>query len=397
MDISALMGLQQGKGGGLSGELKAEQNKGKAFADGALRQDVSNAGAKLKLEQEQRAKLLEFEQNQRLIMLTLEQAQRMEGIELEQRYRALIAEKGYKDAKDTMAMDMIKEQAAKVISNMAAGTASSLNKQGIKDAAVSANFSNAIAGVDNSISTLISSGAIKGSDMRLAEYLSKKSDIVSQAGAKDKKGNLINTPQQIADKLANALNQSFGKEVGAYNSESQKNNDFWEGMAEGMANGQSGLGDLMAKSYREHKTSLIGMGGGTNVKTPVPQSKEGQYIKPLDTTPIVNTLNAQPKPLDVTATANAMTVGNKGLLVTGTAQVNKQAAVVEQQKVMLTNTEYQFKLESEMVSLLGLNTQILNKIMENTADGGDITLYGRSLTQSLLNESRRNYAVARYQ
>ena len=117
----------------------------------------------------------------------------------------------------------------------------------------------------------------------------------------------------------------------------------------------------------------------------------------MDTTPLANTLKAQPKPLDVTATANAMAAGNKGLLVTGTAQVNKQAAVVEQQKVMLTNTEYQFKLESEMVSLLGLNTQILNKIMENTADGGDITLYGRSLTQSLLNESRRNYAVARYQ
>ena len=376
MDISALMGLQQGKGGGLSGELKAEQNKGKAFADGALKQDISNAGAKLKLEQEQRAKLLEFEQNQRLIMLTLEQAQRMEGIELEQRYRALIAVKGYKDAKDTMATDLIKEQAAKYTSNAMAGTVSSLNKQGIKDAAVSANFSDAIAGVDNSISALISSGAIKGSDMRLAEYLSKKSDIVSQAGAKDKKGNLINTPQQIADKLANVLNQSFSKEVGAYNADAQKKNAFVE---------------------RFNKTFGAGMmGTGTGIKLDKTQLL-GQYIKPLDTTPIVNTLNAQPKPLDVTATANAMTVGNKGLLVTGTAQVNKQAAVVEQQKVMLTNTEYQFKLESEMVSLLGLSTQILNKILINTADGGDITLYGKTLTQSLLNESRRNYAVARYQ
>ena len=75
MDISALMGLQQGKGGELTGELKAEKNKGKAFADGALSQDISNAGAKLKMEQEQRAKLLAVEQRQRMIMLTLEQAQ----------------------------------------------------------------------------------------------------------------------------------------------------------------------------------------------------------------------------------------------------------------------------------------------------------------------------------
>jgi hypothetical protein len=224
--------------------------------------------------------------------------------------------------------------------------------------------------------------------MRLAEYLSKKSDIVSQAGAKDKKGNLINTPQQIADKLANVLNQTFSKEVGAYNAEAIERNKFAEEMNASTNSVHQSLMGHAAESWAlMPKTQLLGTSN----------QKPGQYIKPLDTTPIVNTLNAQPKPLDVTATANAMTVGNKGLLVTGTAQVNKQAAVVEQQKVMLTNTEYQFKLESEMVSLLGLNTQILNKIMENTADGGDITLYGRSLTQSLLNESRRNYAVARYQ
>ena len=388
MDISALMGMQQGKTGSVNGALTENAKAGKAFADGALKQDISNAGAKLKLEQEQRAKLLEFEQNQRLIMLTLEQSQRMEGIELEQRYRALIAEKGYKDAKDTMAMDLIKEQAAKYTANAMAGTVSSLNKQGIKDAAVSANFSNAIAGVDNSISALISSGAIKGSDMRLADYLSKKSDIVSQAGAKDKKGNLINTPQQIADKLANVLNESFSKEVGLYNAEAQERNAFAEQMNASTNKVHQSLMGKDAESWAlMPKTQLLG----------TVNQKPGQYIKPLDTTPIVNTLNAQPKPLDVTATANAMAAGNKGLLVTGTAQVNKQAAVVEQQKIMLTNTEYQFKLESEMVALLGLNTQILNKIMENTADGGDITLYGRSLTQSLLNESRRNYAISRYQ
>jgi hypothetical protein len=42
-----------------------------------------------------------------------------------------------------------------------------------------------------------------------------------------------------------------------------------------------------------------------------------------------------------------------------------------------------------------LNAQILNKIMENTADGGDITLYGKTLTSTLLAQARRNYGVAR--
>lgn len=45
--------------------------------------------------------------------------------------------------------------------------------------------------------------------------------------------------------------------------------------------------------------------------------------------------------------------------------------------------------------MLGLSTQILSKIMENTANGGDITLDGRSIRNSLLNQARRSYGVAR--
>jgi hypothetical protein len=85
MDISALMGLQQGKGGGLTGDLTAEKAKGAAFAEGALKADIGGAAAKLALEQKQREKLLAFEQRQRMIMLQLEQAQRLDGIFLEQK------------------------------------------------------------------------------------------------------------------------------------------------------------------------------------------------------------------------------------------------------------------------------------------------------------------------
>jgi hypothetical protein len=71
-----------------------------------------------------------------------------------------------------------------------------------------------------------------------------------------------------------------------------------------------------------------------------------------------------------------------------TQQITKQAA-------LLTESAYSVKLQQEMVAMLGLSTQMLGKIMDNTANGADVTLNGKSLRQSLLNEARRNYGVAR--
>jgi hypothetical protein len=71
-----------------------------------------------------------------------------------------------------------------------------------------------------------------------------------------------------------------------------------------------------------------------------------------------------------------------------TQQITKQAA-------LLTESAYSVKLQQEMVAMLGLSAQILGKIMDNTANGADVTLNGKSLRQSLLNEARRNYGVAR--
>jgi hypothetical protein len=71
-----------------------------------------------------------------------------------------------------------------------------------------------------------------------------------------------------------------------------------------------------------------------------------------------------------------------------TQQITKQAA-------LLTESAYSVKLQQEMVAMLGLSTQMLGKIMDNTANGTDVTLDGKSLRQSLLNQARRNYGVAR--
>ena len=69
-------------------------------------------------------------------------------------------------------------------------------------------------------------------------------------------------------------------------------------------------------------------------------------------------------------------------------------------KVALTESEYQAKLQQEMVAILGLSAQMLNNIMENTkplVNPKPITLYGKVLTTQLLNEARSHYAVSKFQ
>jgi len=106
-----------------------------------------------------------------------------------------------------------------------------------------------------------------------------------------------------------------------------------------------------------------------------PVSKE-QQAKPIETgtKPTVDAVN---------------TMGQK--------QVEAQKMAAEKAKVTLTETQYNTKLNQEMVAMLGLSTQILSKIMENTAGDKDITLDGRSIRGSLLNQARKNYGVARTQ
>jgi hypothetical protein len=406
MDISALMGLQQGKDGGLSGELKAEQNKGKAFADGALNQDIANAGAKMKLEQEQRAKMLAFEQRQRLIMLTLEQAQRLEGIALEQKYRALTAGKNYEDTKNIMAAEMLKDAGSGFINNQMAGTAGALDSNKLIGAA-KGDFQNAINGVDLNISQLINSGAIKGSDARLANYLTQKFDILENAG---KEG--FNATQ-IAEKLSDAMTKSFGSEVGAYNEAAAKKKKEQEGAIVAFEK-------ITAASaqYQDH-IKRLGAGGSNFKAQEVDKATAAakkqypelfaQFEKSVggtlsasnatQGTQFINGLkNTLPKPLDAKGTAVATAVGNKSVVNAANIQVGKQGEVIEQQKTMLTESAYQIALQQEMVALTGLSTQILDQILQKTNDEDYvIKLGGFTLTQSLRDQARRNYFVNRLQ
>jgi hypothetical protein len=387
MDISALMGLQQGKGGGLAGDLKAEQAKGAAFAQGALQADISGAAAKLALEQEQRAKLLAFEQRQRLIMLQLEQAQRIDGIFLEQKYRALAAEKDYKFDKQKMAADLAAEVASGFVTNQLSGTASGLNVAGLQGSAMQP-FIDKVAGIDNSISNLISSQQIKGTDMRLAEYLTKKDDILATAGKKNKDGS-VNDPAALEKKLTETYNNIFAKERAAQEAAAKKvESDKQAALKIEQLKKQK---SKVAEGYSIFDEIFTTKSNtDANLKNLEEQKKIDNQILTLQ-----KQINS-PNGANVVATNTGNTALKTEVKASGEKTLAVQNDIKTDQTRTLTETEYSTKLQQEMVALLGLSAQALNLIFENTKkENSVLTLNGRVLGQTLLNQARSNYGINR--
>lgn len=380
MDVSALMGLQQGKGGGLTGDLSAEKAKGAAFAEGALRADIGGAAAKLALEQKQREKLLAFEQRQRMIMLQLEQAQRLDGIYLEQKFRAMAAAKDYEYAKQDMAADVMAEAASGFMTNAVSGNASALNMAGLKDAATIKTYTDKISGIDTSLSNLISTGQIKGTDMRLVEYLTKKDDILAEAGKK--------TPEAIEKAIQSAYDGIFATEkVNLQKAEAAqaKQNERLENVAKRIVefreSGASDRSQSLQKFYDKYKVSqteidqakgLIGPKNKINTSKVTTTGKPSVTIPPSVNKPVVDTLKAN---------------GDKQIVATTKS--------TDLQTKELSESMYSIKIQKEQVALLGLSAQILQQIFENTKGTRTITIAGNRLNDTLLNQSRRNYGVAR--
>ena len=407
MDISALMGLQQGKGGGLTGDLTAEKAKGAAFAEGALKADIGGAAAKLALEQQQREKLLAFEQRQRMIMLQLEQAQRLDGIYLEQKFRAMAAEKDYEFAKQDMAAEVMAEAASGFMTNAMSGNASALNIAGLKDAATVKTFTDKIAGIDNSVGSLIQSGLIKGTDMRLVEYLTKKDDILANIGKQ--------TPEQIEAAIAAAYDKVFAVEQANLEKAQAKQREREENIAKAIVQAQGTGGDFkdyekkwsvqkaeidaaMALLNKDTITRTAATGGGMY---------GGGYVEYKDTKYSLNqdaiankkaSSNVKPtstgKPtVTIPPTVNKPVVDT--LKSTGDKQIVATTKSTDLQTKELSESMYSIKIQKEMVALLGLNAQISQQIFENTKGDRTITIAGNRLNDTLLNQSRRNYGVAR--
>lgn len=409
MDISAIMGIQQGKEGSVKGPLTENEKAGKAFADGALKQDIANAAAKLALEQEQRKKMLEFEQNQRLIMLQVEQAQRLDGIFLEQKYRALAAEKGYKDAREEMAVDLIKDQAANFAMNLKSGTASSLNRQGLTDATQMKPFLTKIEGVDTSLTNLMSSGLVKGTDMRLAEFLTKKMDIISTAGKKDKDKNIIGA-DQIGKQLEAALANIFGSEVKALNDQRKAQSDAAEKRikaAEEFAKVeyQSRFGQSFRKTQAAENEIAKKYGLATEEVAKAKAMLKVEYANgkargitgvSVDQTMVdelrkANDIDTQTKEQikvgNTSVTAEVKASGEKGIAA-------QSALKLEQQK-MLSEGEYHTLIQERMLVMLGLQVEYLNDIAESNRSVTSVNLDGKKVLNTLTSRTTKNYGLTR--
>jgi len=205
MDISALMGLQQGKGaGGLKGGLSEQENAGKKFADGALKQDKANAGAKLALEQAQRKKLLEFEQKQRLANLLVEQTMRLDSIQLEAEQRAYWTFKFEKDFEEEQIAAQTNAEAAKnvfVAKQQRQILESELKGMGI---GLSGPGGTQITQTLSNIQRLQEAGRVSA-DASAQFQQSLAAEIMKVKDVKDEK--------QIAAAMATAMNSSIGPQM----------------------------------------------------------------------------------------------------------------------------------------------------------------------------------------
>ena len=423
MDISALMALMEGKDGEVSGELKAEAAKGKAFADAALKQDIANQGAKLKLEQEQRKKLLEFEQRQRLSMMLLENAQKMDMIKLEAEQRAYW--------EFTYAKEFEKNaEAAAANAEAASGLFASKGAKTLMDQAFASYGLNpnmgAASQTSNSLMALQEAEMIQSAD--LGKFVLDLNSALEGIDIKD------TAAKEAA--MQKAANASFGTQMTAYNTKMQAEIDRMTAVAE-LVGSTDWLSDghikasekgkslgvtqedidkaktlLREETYKVNnrtdtrqvldpakieqlrQTNLLGYKStvvATNTNTDA-QLKFGKEVA----TNGQSSLAKQDELKSSTDAGTAATVaGYSSLFTTATDQATLDKQLKDNADNQLNTQEYSMALQIETVSLLGLAAQSLLEIAQNTQGlfEGDVNLDGRTIQKKLLDQSRTNFAL----
>ena len=78
-----------------------------------------------------------------------------------------------------------------------------------------------------------------------------------------------------------------------------------------------------------------------------------------------------------------------------TKVADNQAIATKNQIRTLSAYEYQTQIQQEMIALLGVASQFLGQISENTAKDASININGKVLSTTLLNQAKKQYGVAR--
>jgi hypothetical protein len=388
MDIQSLMGLMQGGQGGANGALTANEVAGQNIAKGALKQEISQAGEKLGLEQAQRKKMLEFEQKERLIMLQVEQQQRLQNLAVEQKYRVKYSNLQKEQDIDKMAASMQAEAASGYLTNLVGGSAADRenNKVYTSNTNLSKQMSDMMSSQASMLQTLINSGAVSGNDARLGKVYASMMDA-------NDSGNL----KQVTD----IVSKTFGPELENYNKAVQQqiahNKEVYGVISEiqnyqikrkaGTATGDetnayaARLKQLQTK-YPEDIANFLraGFNGDADAKN-WDTAKGAAYLQQLNST--------------TTSTANATLKTNDIQVKATTKSAETQNKIQVQQMRTLSESEYQTSVYLEMVALLGIASQFLGQISENTAKDSTININGKVLNAALLTQAKKEYGIAR--
>ena len=382
MGIQELMQLTQSTGGGVKESLEQKNalKTGKAIADGALKQDISNAAAKLALDQKNRAEMLKFEQSKRLAMLFVEQKFRMNSIVREFKYREererLTAEQALQNVK----VDMMAEVASEQMMSFTDAYKGSFG-EGKFDAGKVAEFQSKTAANLDLLTKANMDGYISNSETAdIAMAIQKSASQGKILDVKEFAG--VQKYQKEQTVLAVATNKSNTQMMAAfdrlYQVENEKNKD---GSMKYTGYQMQAERDKVSGSYKNAYKDFInakrygGMGGKAYIEQLRNQKLGGG-------TAAVVKQEIKKAVVDIKRTPNSTTETSKD----GTIKTPIGAT-------QLSDSQAQVKLQVQMVKLLGVSAQFLAQIDENSAKPFT-NINGKMVANSLLNAANKQYGIA---
>jgi hypothetical protein len=376
MGIDELMNLMTGKEQKSKGQLEAENaaKTGASIANGALKQDIGNAAAKLALDQKNRKQLLEFEQVIRKNALMIEQSQRLQNLAIEQKWRIKFAKAEEEGRLDEEIGKMQAEAASGMLANMF-GNQRGMKMEDLKgtEGLKSSDVKTMLAGFEEQkqgLMALTSAGVIKADDPRLANYAAQMAKFDLSKNIKDFPKTIDYFGTQLTTEISKLKGgkdgkggtvQAAGQEVKKAQVVAEEKGGWWNKLVGAT---KMGIGITTGNPI------LASMGQSQIAQASIADKNLEQAKKGLETQ------QNQLRQLEET---------NRSLV--------KDAANVEALKT--TNTGQNgllMKQNNTMISLL--STGLLYQQATAEASEKPITINGKTLNKTLLNQNATSYGLA---
>lgn len=371
MGIDELMNLMTGKEQKSKGQLEAENaaKTGASIANGALKQDISNAAAKLALDQKNRKELLEFEQVIRKNSLMIEQAQRLQNLAVEQKFRLKTAKLETEAQIDEAVGKMQADAASGFFANLF-GSQKGLAMENVKgtEGMKPADVKTMLAGFEKEKQALMASasaGVIKADDPKLALYAAQMAKFDVSKNIKDFPKAVDYFGTQVSTEIAKL--SGSGKEAGKGGTIKTATQDVKK-----------------AETFQDKASGFLTKAWG------VMQMGMGMQVQGAATLGVAKTADMQ---VDIAKRELENQKNQLTQLHNANAALTKDAASMDALKT--TNTGQNsllMKQNNTMISLL--STGLLYQ--QATADAAEkpITINGKTLNKTLLNQNATSYGLA---